>query len=116
MNRNISRTAWPITAIHSLAFLKALSHENKLYFFCSCPLMKDYELNAFGHVLNLVGNTRNKSASFFCLDMQTKPLFMFFHFTKFGLQDLQKYSSKSLWIYLWQQERNTEQMCQVSFK
>ena len=38
--------------------------------------MKDYKWNAFGHVLSLEGNTRNKATSFFYLDMG-RPLFVF---------------------------------------
>ena len=34
------------------------------------------------------GNTRKKSASFSCLDMGTRPLFVLFHFSNFGLQSL----------------------------
>ena len=39
--------------------------------------MKEYDLDSFGHVSSLVGNTRNKSASFSCLDMGMRPLFVF---------------------------------------
>ena len=46
----------------------------------------------FNDVSSLVGNTRNKSASFSCLGIGTRPLFR-------GLQNLQKYSRKSLRIY-----------------
>ena len=40
--------------------------------------MKEYERNAFGHVLNLAENSRNKSASLYCLDMETGLLFRVF--------------------------------------
>ena len=47
------------------------------------------EKNAFGHVSSLAGNNRNKSASFSCLGMGTRPLFhVFFHFPNFGLLNL----------------------------
>ena len=42
--------------------------------------------------------------------------FMFFRFSNFGLQNLQKYPSKSLRIYSSYQERTAKQMCQVSLK
>ena len=51
-------------------------------------------------------NNRNKSTSFSCLDMGTRPLFVFFHFSNFELQHFQNYSSK----------RTIKEMCQVSMK
>ena len=62
-------------------------------------LIKKYKWNTFGHTLSLAEITRNKFASFSYLDMGTKSLFMFFHFSKFGLQNVKNYSSKSLRIY-----------------
>ena len=47
--------------------------------------MKEYERNAFGHVSSLAGN---KYASFSCLDMETRPRFLVFHFSNFGLHYL----------------------------
>ena len=41
-------------------------------------------------ISSLAGNARNKSASFSCLDMGTRPLFVFFPFSNFELQNLQK--------------------------
>ena len=40
--------------------------------------MKEYERNAFGHVSSLAKNITNKSASFSCFDMGTRPLFRIF--------------------------------------
>ena len=41
-------------------------------------IMNECGWNAFGHVSSVAGNTKNKSASFSCLDMGTGPLFRVF--------------------------------------
>ena len=52
--------------------------------------MKEYKRNAFGHVSRLAGNTRNNSASFFCLDMGTRPLLRVFPIFKLWITESPK--------------------------
>ena len=40
-------------------------------------LIKKYERNIFGNVSSLAGNTINKFASFSCIDMGTRALYVF---------------------------------------
>ena len=70
-----------------------------------------------GHDLSLAENTVNKSASLSTLNMGTRSLFCIFNFFQ-NLDHswyLQKYSSKTLPIYLGGQKRTTKHMFQVLF-
>ena len=71
---------------------------------------------AFGHVSNLAGNTRNTSVSFFCLDIGTRPLFMFFHFSNFWITVSPKLFKQILVDLFLVTKRSNKQICQVSLK
>ena len=53
-------------------------------------LIKDYERNSLGRVSSLTGSTRNKSTSFSCLDMGTRPLSSVFLLIKFSMTESPK--------------------------
>ena len=53
-------------------------------------LKKEYKRNRFGHVSTLAGNTKNKSASFSCLDMGKRPLFCVFSLFKLWITESPK--------------------------
>ena len=67
--------------VRKLAFFPAAQQEPKLLligqFIHVTSLAFMITWNAFGHVLSLATNTRNKSARFSCLDMGTRSLFVF---------------------------------------